>query len=82
MKQQLLPQKNTEVNTTYQLKRKLILSPAEERHEISPELDPLRDMILELMRLEQRVGLPSLKVCDRAKLKAEVGKVNEAVKMI
>ena len=34
------------------------------------------------MCLDQKVGLPSLKLCDRAKLKAEVEKVNEAVKMI
>ena len=34
------------------------------------------------MQLEQRVGLPSLKSCDRAKLRVELGKVNEAVKRI
>ena len=34
------------------------------------------------MQLEQRVGLPSLKSCDRAKLRVELGIVNEAVKRI
>ena len=34
------------------------------------------------MQLEQRIGLPSLKSCERTKLKAEVGKINEAVKRI
>ena len=35
-----------------------------------------------MIRLEQRAGLRSLKSCARAKLKAEFGKVNEAVKRI
>ena len=49
---------------------------------ISLEQDALRNRILHVMQLEQRVGLPSLKLCDRAKLRVELGKVNEAVKRI
>ena len=52
------------------------------QEEISPELKALRDRILEVILLQQRVGLPSLKSCDRAKLRAEVGKFNEAAKRI
>ena len=42
----------------------------------------LRDRILEVMRLDEREKLPPLRSCDRAKLCAEVGKVNEVVKTI
>jgi len=56
--------------------------PVEEDTCISPELDSLRNRILQVMQLGQRVGLPSLKSCGRAKLRAELGKVNEAVKRI
>ena len=42
----------------------------------------LRDRILEVMRLDEREKLPPLRSCDRAKLFAEVGKVNEVVKTI
>ena len=56
-----------------------IVSPDLELHEeISPELIALRDRILEIMLTEERVGLPSLKSCNRAKLRAEVANVNEA----
>ena len=34
------------------------------------------------MQLEETIGLPSLKSCERTKLKAEVGKINAAVKRI
>ncbi|XP_037801964.1 uncharacterized protein LOC119596706 [Penaeus monodon] len=34
------------------------------------------------MPLEERTGLPSLRLCDRAKLRTEVGNVNEATKRI
>ena len=54
--------------------------PVEE--DISPELDSLRNRILQVMQLKQRVGLPSLKSCDRANLRVELGKVNQAVKRI
>ena len=50
--------------------------------EISPELETLCDRILEIIQLEQRIGLPSLKSCERTKLKAEVGKINETFKRI
>ncbi|XP_047501186.1 uncharacterized protein LOC125047119 [Penaeus chinensis] len=54
----------------------------EPQEEISPELSALRDRILEVMLLEERAGLPSLRSCDRAKLRVEVGNVNEATKSI
>ena len=50
---------------------------------ISLEQGALRNRILHVMQLEQRVlGLPSLQSCDRAKLRVELGKINEAVKRI
>ena len=56
---------------------------ADETHEdINPELDAFCKRILQVMQLEWRVGLPSLRSCDRAKLRVEQGKVNEAVKRI
>ena len=60
------------------------VSPAEkqQQEDTSPELDALSYRILEIIKQKERVGLPSLKSCDRTKLKAEVGKVNEAVKRI
>ena len=54
----------------------------EPQDETSPENIALRDRILEVMLLEERARLPSLKACDGAQLRAEVGKVNEAVKRI
>ena len=54
--------------------------PAEE--DTSLELDALSNRILQVMQLGRRVGLPSLKSRDRAKLRVELGKVNEAVKGI
>ena len=42
------------------------------QEEISPELEALCHGILEIIQLEQRIGLPSLKSCERTKLKAEV----------
>ena len=60
-----------------------IVSPDLELHEeISPELIALRDRILEIMLIEERVRLPSLKSCNRAKLRAAVANVNEAAKRI
>ena len=50
--------------------------------EISQELIGLRGRNLEIMLLEERVGLPSMKSRDRAKLRAEVANVNEAAKRI
>ena len=44
--------------------------------------EALCDRILEIIQLEPGIGLPSLKSCERTKLKAEVGKFNEAVKEI
>ena len=35
-----------------------------------------------MMLLEERTRLPSLRSCDRAQLRAEVGKVNETAKRI
>ena len=54
----------------------------EPQEETSPELLALRDRILEVMLLEERTRLPSLRSCDRAQLGTEVGKVNEAAKRI
>ena len=57
------------------------VSTAEElREEINPELEAPCDRILEIIQLEQRIGLPSLQSYEKLKLKAEVGKINEAVK--
>ena len=79
MQQHLISKTNTEVKTVFLLKR----NPEKQQQEgTSPELDALCDRILEIIQLEERVGLPSRKSCDRTKLKAEVGKVNEAVKMV
>ena len=52
------------------------------QEEISPELEALCDRILGIIQLEQRIGLPSLKSCERTKLNAEAGKINEGVKRI
>ena len=49
------------------------------QEEISRELEALCDRIQEVIQLEQRIGLPSLKSCKRTKLKAEIGKINEAI---
>ena len=38
--------------------------------------------VQELLSLDQRVGLPSLKSCDGAKLRAEVVEVNRDIKRI
>ena len=54
----------------------------ETQEDISLELDALRNRILQVMQSEWRVGLPTLRSCDRAKLRVELGKVNEAVKRI
>ena len=54
----------------------------QQQEDTSLELDAICDRILEIIKQKERVGLPSLKSCDRTKLKAEVGKVNEAVKRI
>ena len=35
-----------------------------------------REKIQELMQLHQRVGLLSFRLCEKAKLRAEVGQVN------
>ena len=59
-----------------------VFTAEELQEEISPELEVLCDRILEIIQLEQRIGLPSLKSWQRTKLKAEVGKINEAVKRI
>lgn len=57
--------------------------PAEEpQEEVDPELDFLRDRIQEVRQLDQRVGLPSLSLYNRAKVRAEAGKVNRAIKRI
>ena len=42
----------------------------------------LHDRILDVMQQGPREGLPSLKSCDRAKLKSEVRKINDTVKLI
>ena len=45
-------------------------------------MEALCGRILQIMKLEKRIGLPSPKPCERTKLKAEVGRINEAVKRI
>ena len=57
-----------------------VFTTEELQEEISSELEALYDRILEIIQLEQRIGLPSLKSCERTNLKAEVGKINQAVK--
>ena len=42
-------------------------SAAEPQEEVSPELDVVHYRIQEVMQSDQRVGLPSLRSCDRAK---------------
>ena len=59
-----------------------VFTAEELQEELSPELEALCDRILEIIQLKQRIGLPSLKSCERTKLKAEVGKINKAVKRI
>ena len=59
-----------------------VFTAEELQEESSQELEALCDRILELIQLEPRIGLPSLKSCKRTTLKAEVGKINEAVKRI
>lgn len=49
---------------------------------ISQEIIAPQIRILEMMLLEKRVRLPSLRSCDRGKLRAEVRNVNEAAKSI
>ena len=57
-----------------------VFTAEELREEISPELEAICERILEIIQLEQRTGLPSLKSCERTKLKAEVENINEVVK--
>ena len=57
-----------------------VFAAEELQEEISPELETLCDRMLDVTQLEQRIRLPSLK--ERTKLKAEVEKINEAVKRI
>ena len=45
-------------------------------------MEALCGRIVQIMKLEKRIGLPSPKSSERTKLKAEVGKINEAVKRI
>ena len=59
-----------------------VFTAEELQEEISPELEALCDRILEIIQLDQRIGLPSLRPCERTKVKTEVGKINEAVKRI
>ena len=61
---------------------RVFTAPDQTQEGISLEEDALRNRILHVMQLVQRVGLPSLKSCDTAKLRVELGKVNEAVKRI
>ena len=61
---------------------RIVSTELESLGEISPEVIALRDRILEVMLLEEKAGLPSLKSCDRGKLRVEVGNGNEAAKRI
>ena len=78
-----IPRKNKETKTTFQQKR-IPLCPLIENHKKRPAQSSLlsRDRILEVMLLEERTRLPSLRSCDRAQLGTGVGKVNEAAKRI
>ena len=55
--------------------------PAEEEPRVFTA-DETQDDINQVMQLEWRVGLPSLRSCDRAKLRVELGNINETVKRI
>ena len=59
-----------------------VASDLEPQEGTSPEIIALQERILEVMLLEERTGLPSLKSCNRVKLRTEVEAINEAVKGI
>ena len=60
----------------------IVPSDLEPQEGTSPEIIALRERILEVMLLEERTRLPSLKSCNRAKLRTEVEAINKAVKGI
>ena len=56
--------------------------PQPQEEEITLEVSALRERMLEIMILEERTALPSLRLCNKAKLRAAVAEVNEAAKRI
>ena len=60
----------------------IVPSDLEPQEGTSPEIIALLERILEVMLLEERTGLSSLKSCNRVKLRTEVEAINEALKGI
>ena len=78
------PEEHRDQNNVPAQEDPIVPSDLEPQEGTSPEIDiiALRGRILKVMLLEERTGLPSLKSCNRVKLRTEVEAINEAVKGI
>ena len=76
------PEEHRDQNNVPVQEDPIVPSDLEPQEGTRPEIIALRERILEVMLLEERTGLPSLKLCNRVKLRTEVEAINEAVKGI
>ena len=76
------PEEHRDQNNVPAQEDPIIPSDLEPQEGTSPEIIALRERILEVMLQEERTGSPSLKSCNRVKLRTEIEAINEAVKGI
>ena len=76
------PEEHMDQNNVPAQEDPIVPSDQEPQEGTSPEIIAHRERILEVMLLKERTGLPSLKSCNRVKLRTEVEAINEAVKRI
>ena len=76
------PEECRDQNNVRAQENPIVPSDLESQEGNSPEIIALQERILEVMFLEERTGLPSLKSCNRVKLRTEVEAINEAIKGI
>ena len=76
------PEERRDQNNVPAQEDPIVPSDLEPQEGTSPEIIALRERILEVMLREERTGLPSLKSCNRVKLRTEVAAINEAIKGI
>ena len=76
------PEERRDQNNVPAQEDPIVPSDLEPQEGTSPEIIALRERILEVMFLEERTGLPSLKLSNRVKLRTEVAAINEAIKGI
>ena len=76
------PEECREQNNVPAQEDSIVPSDLEPQEGTSPAITALRERILEVMLLEERTGLPSLKSCNRVNLRTEVEVINEAIKGI